>query len=182
MEPGIQIDAKEFAKLLIEAKAFDKNLNAAIRKKIRETGKPIVEAIKSEVLSASGKRETGLRRGIAAGVAFRINAGTTRASVTIVQSGKKIPPIEYDIKRGKRKGEHVEVDRSGMHRLFNKREGWRHPAFPRRHLLGAVRTTKWVHQNGRPYFGDVIVQHREVLAKAVVDAMEEATAALAAGK
>ena len=149
----IRIDAREFGALLRDAKAFDADLSRRLRKSIREAAKPAVDDVKSAVQSIPAKRDRGVRRGIAAGVGLRINSGSSKGgAVTIAASGNRVP------------GPH-----RAMVRLLNK-PSWRHPVFgDKQH---------WVTQSGRPYFGSVILTHRENILRAVEDALNEAAAAL----
>ena len=163
MEPSAQIDAREFSRLLVEVKEFDKQLGLRLRKNIRDAAKPIVEDVKKTVLDGPGKRDVGVRKAIAAGVRVRIGTNVKRGgSVTIAATGGALP-----------------ANRKSMLRSYNKEKGWRHPVFPRKHLGGLLTSTKWVQQMGRPYFGSVILAHKEDLAKAVEKALDEAAAALA---
>lgn len=186
--PPITIDAREFTQLLRDAKAFDRDLGLRLRRNLRTAAKPIVADVKRTVmeptptggrgsyLKRQAKRRgsytfledgesvterftyteterTTVRREIGRGIGLRIGVASRGAAVTIAASGRNLPEKHRP-----------------MLRLYNKRKGWRHPIFGR---------GRWVAQQGRPFFGAVIIEHRVAMQKAVLDAMDEAARALA---
>jgi hypothetical protein len=56
---------------------------------------------------------------------------------------------------------------------YNKARGWRHPVFGRE---------PWVQQQGRPYFGSVVVGHGPRMREAIDEALGEAIDAIATNK
>jgi hypothetical protein len=181
-EPPIRIDAHEFARLMRDAKAFDRDLALKIRRNMRLAAAPIVADAKRTVLEPPPNDKPGtrgVRRALASGISFRVGTGAGKkgGSVRISASSKGLPP-----------------ERKAMLRLYNKKKGWRHPVYARggdgklavktrrkRSVGGLIgrRETVWVHQQGRPYFGSVILEHRRAMQLAVLEAMNEAARALA---
>lgn len=170
---GIRIDASEFSQLLNDAKAFDKDLGLRLRKEIRDAAKPIVKKSKAAVTSPTSKRSSRIRvtktrtRGgvresvetttntaalVAKGVSFRVSTGKTGGQGRFVSSGKNLPE-----------------NRKVMARALNKRS-FRHPVFgDQKH---------WVNQEGRPYFGSVILGETPALYAAIEKALNDAANAL----
>ena len=148
------IDGPDLSRLLNELKAADKKAATAVRKGIRIAAKSAMDDVKRTIESAPGSGKAGTRRNIASGLAVRISTGKV-AGVRIVASSKNLPE-----------------SRKPMLRAFNK-PSWRHPVF-------GNKDEKWVVQQGRPYFGEVIERRRPDIEAAVRKAMDEAHARLMA--
>lgn len=167
---SFRIDASEFSALLNDVKAFDKNLGNAIRKRVRDAGKPMVKKMQAAVTDPQSKRSARIvqvrrkqRTGeevevrtntsalVAKGIAFRIATGKTGGAGRFVSSGKSLPP-----------------SRKAMFRALNKPK-FRHPVF---------NTGEWVEQAGRPYFGSVILSEQDELLDAINKALDDAAEAL----
>lgn len=177
--PPIRIDAHEFAQLMRDAKAFDRDLGLRLRRNMRLAAKPIVADAKSTVLEDppnDAPGTVGVRDAIAAGLSFRVGTGAGKkgGSIRIAASSKRLPP-----------------ERKAMLRLYNKKNGWRHPVRSNkgggnlqrrsagiRGFLGK-KDDVWVHQQGRPYFGSIILEHKRDMQLAVLAAMDEAARVLA---
>ncbi len=162
-----------------DAKAFDRDLGLRLRRNMREAAKPIVADAKSTVLEDppnDAPGTVGVREAIAQGIAFRVGTGAGKkgGSIRIAASGKRLPP-----------------ERKAMLRLYNKKHGWRHPVRSNKAGGNLQRRSKgisgflgkkddvWVHQQGRPFFGSIILEHKRDMQLAVLAAMDEAARALA---
>ena len=150
----VSINGPDFARLMNELKAADKKAASAIRKGIRIEAKKAADDVKREVLAGPGGGRTGVRAGIASGLAVRIDTGRNPRILRIAASSKNLPD-----------------ERKPMLRLLNK-ESWRHPVFGDKDA--------WVVQQGRPYFGTVLDKHREPLTRAMLRAMDDVHARLIA--
>lgn len=153
-------------------KAGRTDLRKALRKKISEAGKPVLEDVKAAaraipVTSRGGgtrqrrrynvsrattdrakqsaeRRHAGLRATIAAATKLQITAKGVRF---VVQSSK------------------LPADQQSLPRHLDSEKGWRHPVFGDKNV--------WVHQKGRPYFGATIKKKAPAFRRAIVEAMEE---------
>lgn len=150
-----RVEADDFTRLMRDAKAFDRDLGLRLRRNIRAAAKPAVDDVKRTVLEPPpGDRpgSVGTRAAIAKGVSLRIGTGLKGGAVTITASARALPP-----------------KRKAMLRLYNKPGGWRHPVFGK---------DTWVHQQGRPYFGSVILDHQAQIRAAVELALDQAASAV----
>lgn len=165
---------RELVARLRKAGKSGKELRKNLRKQIAEAGKPVVDDVKQAVLSipitshggggaqrrrynverastarakrAAGRRNAGLRRTIASSVAVQ----QTGKGIKIVARSAKLPP-----------------DQRNLPRHLDSPKGWRHPVFGD--------TSRWVHQQGKPYFGATIRKHAPRFRRAVIKAMDETT-------
>lgn len=168
-----RIDAREFSQLMNDVKAFDRDLGLRIRKNIREAAKPIVRDMQDAVTSPSSKRSSRIRvvksrtrggvrrdvetvtntsRLVAKGITFRVSTGKAGGAGRFVSSSRALPE-----------------QRKAMARALNKRS-FRHPVFGD--------NKQWVTQEGRPYFGSVILGNTAPLYDAIENALDEAATAL----
>ena len=165
---SFRIDASEFAELLNDVKAFDKKLGNAIRKRVRDAGKPMVKKMQAAVTEPKSKRSARIvtvrtKRGkqveertntsaaVARGIAFKIDTGRNPGG-RFTASGKHLPE-----------------GRKPMFRALNKAT-FRHPVFGNR--------GQWANQAGRPYFGSVVLAEQDALRKAISEALDDAAATL----
>lgn len=181
-----RIDAREFSELMNDVKAFDKDLGLRIRKNIRDAAKPIVKDMRKAVTAPQSKR-SGRNKGtrirtrtvkgidfdgtefkdkvqetvdtnhrtselVAKGITFRVSTGNAGGAVRFVSSSRALPE-----------------QRKAMSRALNKKS-FRHPVFGD--------TKHWVTQEGRPYFGSVILGNTAPLYDAIEKALDEAATAL----
>lgn len=168
-----RIDAREFSQLLNDVKGFDKNLGLRLRKNVRDAAKPIVKDMQVAVTSPTSRRSSRIRvvktrtRGgvrqevetvtntaalVAKGIAFRVSTGKAGGAGRFVASSRALPE-----------------QRKAMARALNKKS-FRHPVFGD--------TKHWVTQEGRPYFGSVILGNTAPLYDAIEKALDEAATAL----
>lgn len=209
-KPAIElsVDARHFYEVRTQAMLFDKHLGRDLNKRLKAAVEVIAKDVRAEVLKpplgeykgrtrtrttvASRKRKgkppappmkihRGLRQNIARGVKVTVSAGakSKRVGVFIVSKG-------------------VSGDQGAsatLKRKWDSPRGWRHPVFQRGQRAyslsearkrakagqGGDQSIRWVTQHGRPYFGSVIEGRKEVAAKAVEKALDDAVNAIASG-
>lgn len=152
------LDARQFQALFGKTSQVPAKLRAALRKRIRQAAMAAAEDArqtvqKSPITRSSIPTSSGVRKGIAAGIAVQIMASQTRSGVQIVARQKDMPP-----------------GTGGLVRQWDKPQGWRHPVFGNRGV--------WTVQIGRPYFASVIETHKPEVTAAVTAAMKEAVESL----
>ena len=162
----LDVDAKQFYEVLTQARLFDKKLYSGLRKQLRTAGNDAAKDVRAEVVKEPGSTPVqfhrGLRANLAGGIKVQIKASESarQVGVFIASTGKS--PASKQLKRG-----------------YDKPGGWRHPVFQR--SAGGPRTTVWVTQKGRPYFGSVIARKEAVISASVEAALDSAVDAIAAG-
>lgn len=173
---GISLAAsgyKEYRQLAKDLrKAGKSDLRKALRKKITEAGRPVVEEVKSAVrdipVTARGggtaqRRKFNVARATterAKASAKRRGAGlrATIASATRLQITAKGVRIVVNSAR-------LPVDQRTLPRHLDSEKGWEHPTFG-----------DWnakVRQRGRPYFSSTIRKRAPAFRRAVLEAMEQ---------
>jgi hypothetical protein len=154
-----------------------KDLRSALRKRISEAGKPVVEDVRAavrdlRVTSHGGGTAQRRRYNVsrakttkAADRAQRRAAGLrqTIASATRLQQTTKGIRIVINSQR-------LPEDQRSLPRRLDSDKGWRHPVFGNR--------SNWVSQKGGPYFATTIKKRAPAFRQAIVDAMDEITAEL----
>lgn len=143
--------------VMAQIKDFDPKLARAVRKRLRVLGDEIAEKMRTEVRKAppTGGRSRGSHRSreqVAAGIGVAIKTGQKRQGVFVTGSSRKLP-----------------ADRRPFARAYNKKR-WRHPVFadPSR------RVTRWVSQQGNPYFGRSIAKVEPRIEQEMREALDEA--------
>lgn len=152
---SVEIQPDDLRRLLADIKAFDKKLATATRKRLRQAAEPAVLDVRHMLASGSYARDTGLRRGLAAGTKVSIRTGIRTTGVSITTTGTKLP-----------------AQKRAMVKAFNK-PSFRHPAFGNREA--------WVTQEGRPYFGAVLWERRTSMRNAMEQALTDALRTVEAG-
>ncbi len=147
------VDTKQFRTLAGKSSQLEPKLKRALRKNIRQIAEVAAQDSRQTVLSgpAGSGPQTGLRAGIAAGIKVTLMTGNT-AGIIIRATGSGLPASQKKLVRA-----------------YNKPGGWRHPVF---------KTGTWARQQGRPYFGSVIIQHKDQVTRAVELAMYQAAQSL----
>lgn len=153
-------------------KAGRTDLRKALRKRIAEAGKPVLDDVKAAVRdlpvtsrgggtsqrrkynvgrattdrakTSAARRHAGLRATIASATKLQITAKGVRF---VVQSSK------------------LPADQQSLPRHLDSEKGWRHPVFGDRDV--------WVHQQGRPYFAVTIKKKGPAFRAAILEGMEE---------
>ena len=146
----VHADVESFKRLFDKSSQVDKKLMTALRRNIRIAGEKAADDSRRAV-DSGGSSKTGLRMAIAAGIKVKVMTGA-RAGVTIVASSSSMP-----------------AGKERLVRAWEGAKGWRHPVFG---------TDTWVVQHGHPYFAKPIFAKRDVVRKAVEDAMAEAANSL----
>lgn len=149
----------DMRKIMAEIKGFDPALARAVRKKLRLLGDEIAQKMRTEVRKAppTGGRTRGSHRSreqVAAGIGVAIKTGQKRQGVYVTGSSRKLP-----------------TDRRPFARSYNKKQ-WRHPVFPSR----SKRVTRWVSQQGNPYFGRSVAKVEPQIEQEMRQALDEAIA------
>jgi hypothetical protein len=148
-----RIDTRDLGKLIRDVKRFDPALATALRRNIRIAAKDAADAVKQAVLAGptSGRKDTGLRAGIAAGVKVQVATGAKLNGVYIRATSTRLP-----------------AGQAKLVRAYNK-PTFRHPVYGR---------GKWVDQPGHPYFDRPILDREPVVRIAIEKAIDEAIAAI----
>lgn len=173
----IRADSEDFGKVLKAIKGFDKNLSTAIRKRLRDAAKPALEHARKVVLQpppahAEGRTRHGHNKRTVTRkkASVEVDAHTREA----IAKGMGVRIVTRDGRTGgvafAARDSYLAGPRKPMVKAYNSKT-WRHPVF------GGKR----VDQVGNPYFGNVLVTHREAFKKAVEAALEDARKALEAG-
>lgn len=188
----LNVDAREFRRVLLDAKHFDKKLYSGLRAELRKAGEVAVKDVKKAALKApanhAGRTRTmsttkatkrrpatkihrGLRQSIASGVKVTIKAGkSSQVGVYIESTGGGDPGAKI------------------LKRKWDSPTGWRHPVFARgrksvslrdarKHAkegTNADQKTVWVDQFGSPYFLEVLEKHEPKMSAAVRVALDKA--------
>lgn len=153
-----EVQVEDFVRVGTFTKKFEPELRKAMRKRINQAAKPVVAAIRTEILnsptSQSGE-STGLRHGIARGIRTDLSdsPSSKRQGMFIRATSSKLPPSQ-----------------KGMAAVYNLEE-FRHPVYGD--------TEVWVDQAGHPYFRGPIYQRSTMLRTEIAAAIEDA--AIAAG-
>lgn len=136
MEPLVTVNSTELARFKVIADAFDKSITRGIRKSIRNMGAGAVAEVKKSLRLPPPDDKPGTagsRDALAEGTRVTVSFSKKSAGAKIVTSGSRL-------------GEHA-----GFTGAYNK-ASFRHPVYGR----------PWadaVTQEGRPYFGAVIVPY-----------------------
>ena len=163
----VRVDASELNALVKRLRTVeDRKLKARLRKALKESAKPMVDAVRDKVLEptphgdaranvgrirysqrkgAQEDRRRTVRQGIAKGVTASLRSGGRDAQLLVTASPRFL---------GKR---------APMLKAYNKRS-FRHPLFGNRNY--------WHTQQGNPYFGDTIYNNRDEIVKRLAAAME----------
>lgn len=152
----VEVDPAQFRELMAQIKEFDPQLATALRRRLRAIGKDIAAEVQQEIRKPppSGGRSPGSHRSreqIASGIGVKIMTGKKKQGMALTGSSKSLP-----------------AGRKPFARLYNK-DRFRHPVF-----MGRKRVTRWVYQEGRPYFGRVIKRFEERAREDILAALQEA--------
>ena len=157
---------------------FDPKLLTEVRKQLRVIGNETLTEMRSTVLQPppEGRTRTPGRPAL---YSRRLTAGDTtrsRGSRQAIAQGLKVT-----IPTGAGRGTRASIRLSGVGTAFPRaynREVFRHPIRfdPATTSRNDVR---WVEQSGRPYFGRVIVDRGDRMRSQMIEALENALAAIA---
>ena len=100
-------------------------------------------------------RHTGLRQAIASAITAKVATSNKRetTAMRITMNGNKVP------------------QGAGVAKAYNKGKPFRHPVFP--DPSKSRDQWSWAYQQGRPYFGSVLLAHREQMLRNVAAAMDD---------
>jgi hypothetical protein len=144
-----------FRELMLRTKEFEPAQARLLRRNIRNAAGQVVGHVRSEVLGGSYAADTGMRAGIARGLKVQVSTSASRPGVRIVASSSAMP-----------------AGKESMVKAWQKKS-FRHPVFGN--------TENWATQAGHPYFFKPVFEHRDLVTKAVTDAMQQAAQILAGG-
>ena len=142
----IEIDSHEFHDVMLATREFDKVLYRELRKAMREAGEPILKDIKVGIALIPSKSDGTVRRGLIAGTKVTLVMGGKNPGIRIKTSGKALG------------------NKAVLAAAFNKNK-FRHKVFGR---------DVWVDQPGHPYFGKVILDHKDEVLEKVRVALDDA--------
>jgi hypothetical protein len=149
---ALDTNVNDFHTLFARSSQVPEKLRAGLRKNIRTAAQVAADAAKREVLQPPLHAGSSPRHtGLRQQIADNIK-------VSVITSAGS-PGV-------------VIRSRGFLSRAYDAAKGWRHPVFGD--------TAIWATTYGRPYFRDVIGTYRGRVTKAVLDAMQDAIAGLAA--
>lgn len=179
----VEVRGRNLKAELEALKEFDPKLARAVRRELRNTGKRVIGYMQAEI----DKPPRGLVTGVKKETRYTTRRSSLRRSGVEITRRQFVTEVEASGARGRSRGSRDEQikprlavaimtgeRRSGIRfrgpapkgfaGAYN-RPRWRHPVFG---------TGEWVEQAGRPYFGKVVTERREELARAVLDALDDA--------
>lgn len=136
-EEGFRIIAgPEFKAVADALRDVDSSFPARLRKSLRDAAQPVLADVRNaaRALPAYGRKHSGLRARLAAGVGIQVSVGDSARMRFIT----KMPPGQEELPRG---------EDSGL-------AGWRHPVFGH---------DRWVRQRGGSWFRETISDDRPEL-------------------
>lgn len=150
-------DPAQFRALMAEIKEFEPSLARALRKNLRKMGGTVADQMKVEVRKAppTGGKSRGRHQSrdqIAAGIGVAIATGKKRQGVFVTGTARRMA-----------------AGHKPMPRAYNKKQ-FRHPVF----ASSKKRVTRWVSQQGNPYFGRTIKKNEPGIEQSIQDALIEA--------
>lgn len=184
----VEVDAQQFSELLGKTSKLAPKLKTQLRKDIKAAAQGVVVDMRAEVGKSpltKGKhpQHKGLRSAIADDIKVVISANSSKGAGVKVKAGAS----------------RLVGDRKKLVRAYNNPKGWRHPIFAQIHkksrtasalkAIGAKQeakaftkaqegrrrgAAKWAHQTGRPYFWNVLKQHKARIKAAVDGALRDA--------
>ena len=159
-----EVDPAQFRALLAEIKDFDPKLAATLRRNLRGIGKRIAAEVQQEIRMRppTGGQTRGShqsREQIAQGIGVAIRTGKKRQGVAVTGSSRRLPQ-----------------NKRAFARSYNK-DRFRHPIFMGRH-----RVTRWVWQEGHPYFGRTIKRFETQARDDILAALQEAADTVRGGR
>ena len=173
------VDAKDFTKLWKALGDIDVDIRKQLRKRMMDSAKPVVQAVKDAVLEKPSKTGSaqytrkkrgealGLRQSIANAVKSDFNGSRHGAIVHIRVSRTKFVAASGD--RYKSLPYHYEG-------RYKKK--WRHPVFADAGASFGTWEGAWVEQKPQPFLGPTVVKYKEKYQKevdaAVLDALDQA--------
>lgn len=159
---GVVIDAQQWYKLKQELDAFDPEIARALRRRIKAAGDVAAKEVQRTLRlppPTGGPDDTGGREALAAATRVTVSFSKRSAGARIVTSASQLP-----------------AEHKGLLKVYNK-STFRHPVFDP--MTRPKDEWTWVAQEGRPYFGSVILQAmNEAVTREVFDAIDDALKAI----
>lgn len=188
----LNIDAREFHRVLAMAKQFDRSYYLNLRRDLRKAAEMAAVDVRREVLKPPLQQKKR---------PFRkpVKVENTRAGTLKPENPKDKEAAEkhlHHLRARIAKGVKVQIEarESGskvgvfivsrgsdpaskiLKRYWDRDKGWRHPVYAKK----GAKNTKWVTQHGRPYFGGVIQKKKPQIEAAVRKALDQTVADVAA--
>ncbi|TFD80713.1 hypothetical protein E3T54_02940 [Cryobacterium sp. Sr8] len=154
----VVIDPLAWYQLKKDLDSFDPSLAKALRKRIRNAGMVAADAVKSSLskpspAGGSSPMSSEVRAQLIAATRISVSFGKKAAGAKIVTGSNRLS-----------------AENKGLLKAYNKKH-FRHPLFGDK--------TRWVVQEGRPYFGSVIQQALDrALVNEIQAALRDATATI----
>ena len=146
-----EVNPQGFREVMKAAGEIDKVLTRELRRSIRTSAKTVMQRMQDAVRSGSYKQNTGMRDQIARSLRVQIATTTRNTGVRIIQGGAALPENK------RRMGKVWEAP------------SLRHPIFG---------TSKFVSQDGHPYFFKIAGEGRQEITDEVMKAMQRAAQAV----
>ncbi len=173
----VSVDAKQFVRVLKQAKEFDKKLYTKLRRDLRKAGADAAEDVRAEVRKPPRRLVTKKRLG---GI----------LSKTTIEEGTKTKISRHDLREHIAKGVKISISASPsarrvgvfinskgsdeasklLKKQWDKPKGFRHPVFA--HANTPRDKWVWTAQVGRPYFGSVISKKQPAIQRQVSEILD----------
>jgi hypothetical protein len=159
---SVVIDPQQWYRLKQQLDAFDPELARALRRRIKNAGNTAADKVRQTLRlppPTGGPDDTGGRDALAE--ATRVTVSFSKRS-----AGARIATGSGGLR----------TNHKGLLNVYNKKS-FRHPVYPRKDESRDEWT--WVTQEGRPYFGAVILKAmNQAVANEIYDAIDDALKAL----
>lgn len=136
-QPFLSIGSRDFRDFAARARSVDKKVLTSLRREVKTLGSGMLEGSRKTLLmpppNDSPEWSVGAREAISAGMRTQLSFGKSNAGVKFVASPSRLDP-----------------EHKGFLAAYNQKS-IRHPVFGNRSVF--------VQQQGRPYFGSVILQY-----------------------
>ncbi len=193
----LNIDAREFHRVLKMAKQFDRTFSTNLRRDLRKAAELAAGDVRDEVLKPSlQEKKRLLRKSVKV---ENTKTGTLEAVAKPSKKADEQAAAQYEkhmhhLRARIAKGVKVSISASensrrvgvfivsrgsdpaskALKRSWDREKGWRHPVWQK-----GNKKDKWVTQLGRPYFGGVIQKKAPQIEVAVKKALDQAVADVA---
>ena len=166
----IEVKSRDFAKLQREVGHLDKEVQKAIKARLRKAIKPVVAEVKMEALGLpSGRGKSSIR--VKTGQRVSLRAALAKAVVGQLVSTRK--GAGAHIRINKKKFLAVSGRDNGNLPWYvqgRPKRGWKHPVFGQ----NMNKPGEWPTQKPTPFLDETVKKHKEAYAKEVNEAMLDA--------
>jgi hypothetical protein len=163
---SVVIDPAEWFRLKQDLDKFDPELAKALRRRIKNAGQTAADRVKQTLGLPSpdgGPNRGSSRQALIAATRVAVSFSAKQAGAKITTSASGLP-----------------AEHKGLLNVYNK-SSFRHPVFAEKGATRGSHDGDWVYQEGRPYFGKVILEalNKETMLE-IERALDEATRAIGA--